>query len=222
MTLPRRPSAVVFDMDGLLFDTETLSFESAVSAAKYHGFGLDWPLFRTMIGKAWPSIREQMLAHFGSGLDVDRFRTTWLDHYADLLTVRLALKAGVVELLDVLEQHQIRCAVATGSAYAMAMKNLETFSLSGRFQEIVAAGDYVSGKPSPEPFLVAASRLGVKPEDCLALEDSYNGVRAARAAGMMTIMVPDLLDPTEEIRTLCDHVLLDLHHVADVIIGADF
>ncbi len=221
MTLPRRPSAVVFDMDGLLFDTETLSFESAVSAAEHHGFDLDWALFRTMIGKAWPSIREQMQVHFGARIDTDRFRATWLEHYDELLVMRLALKAGVMELLDVLEQHQIPRAIATGSTHAVAKGNLETFSLGGRFQEVVAAGDYVSGKPSPEPFLVAASRLGIKPEDCLALEDSYNGVKAAHAAGMMTIMVPDLLDPTEEIRALCNHVLLDLNQVADVIIGAE-
>ena len=78
-------------------------------------------------------------------------------------------------------------------------------------------GDYARGKPNPDPFLVAAERLGVPPDDCLALEDSHNGVRAAHAAGMMTVMVPDLLDPTEEMHDLCVAIAETLHHVRDLV-----
>ena len=78
---------------------------------------------------------------------------------------------------------------------------------------IVAAGDYARGKPNPDPFLVAAARLGADPHDCVALEDSHNGVRAAHAAGMMTIMVPDLLEATDEMRGLCITVAQTLHDV---------
>jgi beta-phosphoglucomutase-like phosphatase (HAD superfamily) len=73
------------------------------------------------------------------------------------------------------------------------------------------------GKPHPEPFLRAAEALGLPPEDCLALEDSHNGVRAAAAAGMMTIMVPDMLDPTEEMRSLCVRIARDLHEVRELL-----
>jgi beta-phosphoglucomutase-like phosphatase (HAD superfamily) len=73
------------------------------------------------------------------------------------------------------------------------------------------------GKPHPEPFLKAAAALGVDPADCLALEDSHNGVRAASAAGMMTVMVPDMLDPTEEMRTLCVRIAVDLHEVRELL-----
>ena len=81
----------------------------------------------------------------------------------------------------------------------------------------MARGDYARGKPAPDPFLKAAERLGVASELCVALEDSHNGVRAASAAGMMTVMVPDLLEPTDEIRSLCVHVAADLHDVGEVI-----
>ncbi len=74
------------------------------------------------------------------------------------------------------------------------------------------------GKPDPQPFLMAAEALGVDPRDCLALEDSHNGVRAAAAAGMMTIMVPDMLDPTEEMHTLCVRIARDLHEVRDLLV----
>jgi beta-phosphoglucomutase-like phosphatase (HAD superfamily) len=82
-----------------------------------------------------------------------------------------------------------------------------------RFDAVVAAGDYPRGKPNPDPFLTAAGRLGAAPEDCLALEDSHNGVRAAHAAGMMTVMVPDLLAPTDEMHAKCLAIAESLHHV---------
>ena len=89
-----------------------------------------------------------------------------------------------------------------------------------RFHEIVAHGDYAAGKPAPDPYLKAAKRLGVEPRLCLALEDSHNGVRSASSAGMMTIMIPDLLKPTDEIRGLCTFVLDDLHAVRRLVLAA--
>ena len=78
---------------------------------------------------------------------------------------------------------------------------------------MIAPGDYLRGKPDPQPFLKAAERLGVAPENCVALEDSHNGIRAASGAGMMTIMVPDLLPPTSEMQALCVGIARDLHEV---------
>jgi beta-phosphoglucomutase-like phosphatase (HAD superfamily) len=84
---------------------------------------------------------------------------------------------------------------------------------------IVGHGDYEAGKPAPDPFLKAAERLGVEPRLCLALEDSHNGIRSASSAGMMTIMIPDLLEPTDEIRELCTFVVRDLLDVRRLILG---
>jgi beta-phosphoglucomutase-like phosphatase (HAD superfamily) len=88
-----------------------------------------------------------------------------------------------------------------------------------RFQEIVGQGDYKRGKPAPDPFPKAAAQLGVEPHLCLALEDSHNGVRSASSAGMMTVMVSDLLEPAEEIRGLCTFVVRDLHEVRGLILA---
>ena len=85
--------------------------------------------------------------------------------------------------------------------------------VGGTVAQLVAQGDYAAGKPAPDPFLRAAERLGVAPELCLALEDSHNGVRSAASAGMMTVMIPDLLEATEEMRGLCRAVARDLHEV---------
>ncbi len=112
-------------------------------------------------------------------------------------------------------------AICTSSPHREVDRNLEPHELKTRFDAIIAAGDYAEGKPHPDPFLKAAELLGVPPENCLALEDSHNGVRAAHAAGMMTIMIPDLLQPTDEIDALCVLILGDLHEVRAVIAAMD-
>lgn len=217
MSLPRRPAAVIFDMDGLLFNTETLSFESAVTAAAHFGHTVEWDLFKTLIGRQWPDIRLRLLAALGETFDAETFRETWISHYQTLLELRLAIKPGVVEILDLLDRLSIPRAIATSSPRRAVDYKIGTFDITHRFHAIVAQGDYAKGKPEPDPFLTAAARLGIDPATCLALEDSHNGIRSAHAAGMMAVMVPDLLDPTDEIRPFCTVVAHDLHEVALMI-----
>jgi HAD superfamily hydrolase (TIGR01509 family) len=213
MTLPRRPAAIVFDMDGLLFDTESLYQEAALVVATEHGHDLTSGVFVRMIGLPWPQSRALLLDHFGEAFPVDEFVTAWVRHFWVIAETRLALKPGVVELLDTLDELQLPRAIATSSAHRTVQHHLAAHDLADRFDAIVGAGDYASGKPAPDPYLRAAERLGVAPGSCLALEDSHNGVRSAAAAGMMAVMVPDLLAPTDEIRALCILVARDLHEV---------
>jgi HAD superfamily hydrolase (TIGR01509 family) len=213
MTLPRRVEAVVFDMDGLLVDTETLYRDAMMEVTRRRGLHLPLEVFLAMVGLPLETNRQQALDHFGPGFDYE----SWIEETFELaharLEVEVVVKAGVVELLDFLEAKTIPRAVATSSGHATVVRQLAPGGLLPRFQTIVAAGDYARGKPSPDPFLTAAARLGVDPAACLALEDSHNGVRAAHAAGMMTIMVPDLLEATEEMRALCVTVADTLHGV---------
>src|SRR4029077_1617750 len=129
----------------------------------------------------------------------------------------LSLKVGALELLDMLDQFRLPRAIATSSSRRTVERHLTAHNLMERFDAIVGRGDYENGKPAPDPFLKAAERLGVEPLLCLALEDSYNGGRSASSAGMMTIMVPDLLEPTDEIRGLCTFVVRDLHEVRSLL-----
>lgn len=220
MRLPRVPQAVVFDMDGLLFDSEMLYLEAAMIAVAEVGHDAGAEVFHRTIGVPWARNREILLEHFGPAFPVDDFVTVWLRHFEAIATTRLALKPGVVELLDLLEQLRLPKAIATSSSHATVQNHLAAHNLVGRFEAIVGAGDYARGKPAPDPFLVAAARLAVAPEGCLALEDSHNGVRSASAAGMMTVMVPDLLPQTEDIHALCTLVVKDLHTVRDLVIEA--
>jgi HAD superfamily hydrolase (TIGR01509 family) len=217
MILPRLVEGVVFDMDGLLVDSESMFRDVMVLVSRRRGLDLPLEVFLRMVGLQHEASRAVAMAHFGEGFDHDSWiAEIWTEARA---RTDVAIKAGVVELLDLLEAHQIPRAVATSSGHGSVERQLGSNGLLPRFDAVVAAGDYVRGKPAPDPFLAAAARLGVPPQACLALEDSHNGVRAAHAAGMMTIMVPDLLEATEEMRGLCVTVADTLHHVRDLIVA---
>jgi HAD superfamily hydrolase (TIGR01509 family) len=210
MPLPRKPAAVVFDMDGLIFDTEALYQEAMLVVAEQAGVVMTASLFLSMVGRPWVVNRQFLLDHFGADFAIDAFGAAWWDQFACIAPTRLALKAGVLDLLDILDAMRLPRAIATSSWLQSAHHHLSAFELTHRFDTIVAQGDTARGKPDPDPYLLAAERLGVEPGLCLALEDSHNGVRSASSAGMMTIMVPDLLLPTDEIRSLCVCVATDL------------
>jgi HAD superfamily hydrolase (TIGR01509 family) len=214
LALPRPPAAVVFDMDGLIFDTETLYREAIFAAAAEGGHGMTPDLFRAMLGNPWPRNRALLLEAFGAGFAVEAFRDEWVRHFAALTHDRQFLKPGVLTLLGRLDALGLPRAIATSSSHDTARHHLAAHGLQGRFDHVVAQGDYPRGKPDPDPYLLAAERLGVVPARCLALEDSHNGIRSAAAAGMMVVMVPDLLEATAEIAALCVGVAPDLHAVA--------
>ena len=213
MKLPRQPAAVVFDMDGLIFDTETLYQEAFLAAATIGGHDLPTEVIQRTIGVPWVQSRVLLLEQMGSDFPIDQYFAQMTGHFELLAATQLRLKPGVVELLDFLDQLDIPRCIATSSAHSTVQSDLSAHGLADRFHAVIGHGDYVVSKPSPDPFLTAAKRLGVDPALCLALEDSHNGVRSASAAGMMTVMVPDLMPPTEEIRALCTLVVDDLHAV---------
>ena len=212
VTFPVQIKAVVFDMDGLLFDSERLYRDAIIAAAAELGHPFRIDDFLQLVGRPWSVNQVTLQKQIGSTSDVEVLRAAWMRHYGSMKGT-LPLKTGVIEMLQRLDELRLPRAICTSSSHADVRHNLTMHGLIGRFDAIVASGDYVRGKPSPDPFLRAAELLGEAPDDCVALEDSHNGVRAAAAAGMRTIMVIDLLPPTEEIRTLCYLVANDLHEV---------
>ena len=213
MALSRPIQAVVFDMDGLLIDSEGLVREGILLAARNLGFEMPLPLCSAMIGLPAQRGRALIQDHFGPQFDLDGYVAEEQRVIAELFAEGVALKTGVVELLDHLDALNLPRAVATSSSRGSAQANLGQNGVFHRFAAIVAREDVTRHKPYPDPFLKAAALLEVAPEACLALEDSHNGVRAAHAAGMMTVMVPDLLEPTEEMHAKCEHIAESLHEV---------
>ena len=220
MAFPRQIRAVVFDMDGLLVDTEVLIRDLMMKLAPQFGAELPDHVFQQMVGLPSDASDAVARAHFGPDFPLEALEAELTVHVRAAMELGVALKAGVIELLDYLDAAAIPRAIATSSSHGAVERTLGPSGILPRFGAIVAAGDYPRGKPNPDPFLAAAARLGVAPEHCPALEDLHNGVRAAHAAGMMTIMVPDLLSPTDEMREKCHAIVETLHQVREIIDAA--
>ncbi|KQY92659.1 HAD family hydrolase [Caulobacter sp. Root1455] len=220
MTFPRGVQAVVFDMDGLLLDTETVYQAAMIEAGQAFDIDFTAATYRSMVGKTNPECAVMLRELHGETFPVeDYFARVWSD-VEILLEAEVRLKTGVMEILDYLDALGLPRAIATSNSRQAVDRYLGRFDLVRRFHAVVANADVTRHKPHPDPYLEAARRLNVHPTLCLALEDSHPGVRAAHAAGMMTIMVPDILDPNEEMHDKCVHVADSLHVVLGLLKAA--
>jgi len=216
---PHAFAAVIFDMDGVLLDTEPLYRDAMQIACRDLGFELSHELHLAQVGAPAEAGEAMMREHFGPDFPMDQYNAHTRRVMTDLTARGVPVKPGARELLSALKSRGIPAAVATSTSRPTAPERLERAGLLNMFSALVTRNDVENGKPHPEPFLNAASRLGALPAHCLALEDSFNGIRAAHAAGMRVVMVPDLLPPTDEITAICHAVLTDLHEVRRTFFG---
>ncbi len=217
MQLLARPQAVVFDMDGLMLDSERALLGCLEQAAQSHGLVLERSLLLSLIGSP-DAVTRQKLADV---LGLARTDTLLADSYARygaIVDAGVPLRPGIIELLELLDQHGIPRAVATATRSPLAQRKLAAAGLLSYFQFVATSTDVAHSKPAPDIYLHAARGLGVDPVHCLALEDSPTGVRAALAAGMTTIQIPDLLEPDEEVRGLGHHITTSLHDVHGLLL----
>jgi HAD superfamily hydrolase (TIGR01509 family) len=156
-------------------------------------------------------------AHYGPGFSIAAFNAAFDAVVTAGMARDIPLRPGARELVTYLAEENVPQAVATSSHRATVERYLGSAGLLDHFAAIVTREDVANPKPAPDPFLAAAARLGVAPADCLALEDSYHGIASAHAAGMMAIMVPDLLAVTDAVRAQCITIADDLHVVGALL-----
>lgn len=208
----------MFDMDGLLLDTEPIYARAWQSAASELGFELSAQLHRQLIGRTDADSYLILGDAFGSSFRAAEFSELW-PRYRDetIASDGIALKPGLLELVSYLDELELPYAIATSTIAEQAELSLRVAGISARF-EIRVTGDQVeNGKPAPDIYLEAARRLDVAPRRCIALEDSNPGLLAAVAAGMTGIMIPDLDEPTAQARGEAYRVVASLQEAREVM-----
>ncbi len=203
--------AVLFDMDGVIFDSERLVIDCwKVVADKYGIPDIETVCYQCM-GLTYEATEQVYRRRYGDAYPYERYKQEVSDlFHARYDGGRLPTKTGVREILAWLQERRIPVALASSTRLASVRQELGEAGLLPFFQVVKGGDDVVHGKPAPDIFLLAAKQLGCDPAACYVLEDSPNGIRAAAAAGMHPVMVPDLQEPDEEMRRLAEVILRDL------------
>jgi HAD superfamily hydrolase (TIGR01509 family) len=211
--------AVVFDMDGTLLDTELVFREIVFEVTKGLGYEMRDEVHLRMVGASHEATNGFLVEAYGVAFPYTLFDEQCRAAMRLRMAEAVPLKTGALEILRELRTRGLPTAVATSSRRHHADPHLKAAGLFELFDTIVTRDDVENPKPHPEPYLMAARRLGIAPDQCLAIEDSHSGVRAAHSAGMQTVMVPDLVRPSDEIVALCAAVMDSLHHVREAAFG---
>lgn len=213
--------AVLFDMDGLMVDTESLSTEAFINSAKAQGYNMTKEETLKVLGFTKANIYQFWIDYF-QGTNVDGKKLVD-DHYEYienvLYTVGPEKMPYVEELLKYLRENNYKIAVASSSDTADIKNNLEKIKLEKYIDEIASGAEVENGKPAPDVFLLAAERLDVDPKDCLILEDSKAGIKAGKASGAMVFMVPDMFTVDKECEDTADRILTNLGEVIEILEG---
>lgn len=205
--LPFMPDAVLFDMDGLMLDSERAIIRCFAQAAQERGDDVPEHYWLQMVGKGDAACRR-MLGDLIGDVRAQALLAHCHELYDAIAAAGVPHRPGIVPLLEWLTARGIPRAVGTATRRPLALRKLEAADLLWRFDAVATSSDVEHPKPAPDIYLLAASKLGIEPARCLVLEDSPTGVRAALAAGMTPIQVPDLIAPDAEVRAL-GHRIVD-------------
>lgn len=209
---------VVFDMDGLMIDTERLTYKLYKSVMADMGYDLTLDIFKRTIGLRSADTKLLYKQLFGENLDFDSIKASVLKNFREHTENNgVPIKDGLFELLDYLKSNGIKAAVATSTSGQTAGRLLSLAGIAPYMTAFVFGDMIANGKPAPDIFLKACELLGEQPQFCIGLEDSYNGLKAVHSANMIPVMVPDMLEPTPETEKLIYKKVKNLSEVIDII-----
>jgi beta-phosphoglucomutase len=207
-------AALIFDMDGLVLDTEPTYFAAWQQAAENMGFSIDTDAIKALSGNHYSQVEAQLLSWYGADFNLYRFRQLgselWRSH---VKANGIDIKPGVLALLDYAGQHAIPVCLATNSSAINAHKCLGIAGISDRFPVTVTGDDVRLAKPEPDIFLKAAEMLHTEISRCLVFEDSYTGIVAASAAGAYSVYIPSTLPANTLAVGICDCMLENLAQI---------
>ena len=210
--------AIVFDMDGVIFDSEKCVLDCWIELADKYGIPDIKKNFLACTGTNAAKTREIMMEAYGPDFDYDGFaKEASVNFHSKYDNGNLPMKPGVFELLDHLKEIDKRIALASSTRLATVEHQLKHAGVYDYFDEIITGDMVTKSKPDPEIYLLACEKIGIAPSRCYAIEDSYNGIRSAYSGGLRPIMVPDLLPADDEMKEKSEVVLCNLISVIDYL-----
>lgn len=212
--MKRLDMAVIFDMDGTIFDSERLVLDCWETIGKKHGISDIGDVFIRCIGTNKVRTREIVEEHYGKTFPYEEFNEESSVLFHERTEKEgLPVKAGAQEILRYLQEEDIPLGLASSTRLAVVTQELKDAGLYHYFQTVVGGDLLKNSKPAPDIYLMTCERMGIQPGKAYAIEDSYNGIRSAHSAGLHPVMVPDMMPATEEMRTLSEAVFADLFQV---------
>ncbi len=209
---------VIFDMDGLMFDTEREYCNAAQEIFDKHNIQVNMQALYDIIGTSYPiDIKKFNLSEYPDETVLKLIDQSYIEKIDEMIQHGMPVKKGLYELLDKLQKNDIHMCVATSTPRKWAIQFLKTAKIYDYFDFIITGEEVEHGKPEPDIFLAAAHRANIPHENALVLEDSINGCKAAKKAQIPFIMIPDIKAPTQDIIHSAYAVLDDLSCVAEMI-----
>lgn len=219
--LANSDTAVIFDMDGTIFDSERLVLDCWEKIGEKHNITGIREVFITCIGTNKVRTKEIVYEAYGDSFPYDEFsRESSALFHETVDRQGLPVKKGTREILEFLRGNRIPMGVASSTRVAVVTEELKQAGLYDYFQIVMGGDQLTNSKPAPDIYLLACAKMGVEPGSAYAVEDSYNGIRSAYRAGMRPIMVPDVLPATDEMRSMSIAVLEDLLQVKEYLADA--
>lgn len=211
-------NSIIFDMDGVIFDSEKAVFGLWKELAEKYGFPDIDEVYKRTVGVNSNSTRKIFFDHYGPDFPFDEYlREESQMYHSRYDDGRLPLKPDIERVLEYIKNRGYKIAIASSTRAELVKRQIENAGLIGYF-DVIVGGDMVTrSKPEPDIFLEAAARLGAIPEETYVIEDSFNGIRAAHKGGFIPVMVPDMLPPDDEMKTKASFIFDTLREVESIL-----